>query len=86
MRTYTQLNRLRYYGLIGVKSHSTKYSPTEGCFPLCEGCWSELSTGERMPYYDMLVIRWMRDARTVEDMDTLRDKRLLIREAVRAGL
>ncbi len=59
-RSYQQLGRLRWWGLIGVESHSTRYSESAACFPLCEGCWSKLTPKERLPYYDMLVEEWIR--------------------------
>jgi hypothetical protein len=37
--------------------HDTPYSPTAGCFPLCEDCWEDLETPEaRMPYYRRLIL------------------------------
>lgn len=41
-----------------VKSHSTNYTKTEGCFPLCEDCWESLTVKERLPYYYLLWMSW----------------------------
>ncbi len=38
--------------------HTTPYSETRGCFPLCAECWSELSPEDRLPYYRELWIVW----------------------------
>lgn len=39
-----------------VKGHTTMFSESQGCFPLCEICWRELGTPEaRWPYYEMHV-------------------------------
>ena len=35
--------------------HITDYSEESGCFPLCEDCWGELTTNERVPYYQDLI-------------------------------
>jgi len=35
--------------------HSTRYSDSHGCFPLCEQCWLELTVEQRMPFYRYLV-------------------------------
>jgi hypothetical protein len=64
--TWQQLNRDRFYGLIGVRSHTTYYSDAadavtrsgSGCFPLCENCWSALTPPERLPYYEQLLVSW----------------------------
>lgn len=46
-------------GPIGVEYHLTKYTHNSSCFPLCEGCWTELGTPElRMPFYRMLWDNW----------------------------
>lgn len=41
-----------------VEGHSTQYSPSSGCFPLCESCWSELSAETRLPFYRRLCEQW----------------------------
>lgn len=61
-RVTFHLNRTRFLGLVGVKSHSTPYREGRACFPLCEGCWSEMEPWERLPYYQTLFISWARDA------------------------
>lgn len=40
------------------KGHSTQYTESRGCFPLCEECWEELSIFERLPYYKALWNKW----------------------------
>ena len=39
-----------------VEIHSTQFTNSEGTFPLCEKCWSELTPETRMPYYEQLLI------------------------------
>lgn len=41
-----------------VRSHSTTYSGSSGCFPLCERCWDELTPTQRLPYYRKLIDLW----------------------------
>lgn len=47
------------------QEHTTWYEKDEytefgtGCFALCQTCWSELSNRQRVPYYRMLLKRWM---------------------------
>lgn len=65
-----------------VRSHSTQYDVSWGCFPLCEDCWTELQAPEyRMPYYRELIEDWKKDGAT--DAET---KWPLIEAAVRKGL
>lgn len=43
-----------------VEHHSTYYSESGGCFPLCERCWDDLGTAEeRLPFYRILWHQWM---------------------------
>jgi len=43
----------------GLPFHSTPYSRTGACFPLCEYCWRKLGTPEeRWPYYLRLMDKW----------------------------
>lgn len=44
-----------------VMFHSTSYSASSGCLPLCEPCWSELTPTQRVPYYRALYEIWIRD-------------------------
>lgn len=44
-----------------VEGHSTPYGNGRGCFPLCESCWAALTPEERVPYYDMLWVKWTLD-------------------------
>lgn len=42
-----------------VKEHSTSYSSSQGCFPLCEPCWQMLGSPEaRIEYYKILIDWW----------------------------
>lgn len=41
-----------------TKGHTTEYSESGGCFPLCEDCWTELTPKERLPYYRQLWLSW----------------------------
>jgi hypothetical protein len=41
-----------------VKGHSTNYTNSRGCFPLCEHCWELLTPEERLPYYKDLWDSW----------------------------
>lgn len=63
-----------------VKGHTTHYTPSSGCFPLCEACWSELTPPERLPYYERLWARWQADS-TDKEPDVWEQ----IKEAVMAG-
>lgn len=83
LRTYQQLHRDRFYGLVGVESHTTNYKDGRGCFPLCEGCWAALSPEERLPYYRQLVVEWIRQL--PEERDQYEQDAPLIYEAVLAG-
>lgn len=40
------------------ESHTTFYSENSGCFPLCETCWSELTSTERVPFYRQMWDSW----------------------------
>lgn len=42
----------------GIGEHCTMYSPHQGCFPLCQDCWSKLTPSERLPYYRGLFDFW----------------------------
>lgn len=44
-----------------VDGHTTRYTETSGCFPLCEGCWTLLGHPEaRIEYYAALIDEWER--------------------------
>jgi len=43
-----------------VKSHATHYRNGQGCFPLCEECWQELTPEQRLPFYRKLYNVWIR--------------------------
>lgn len=51
-----------------VREHQTDYTPTAGCFPLCEWCWQRLTPQERLPYYRQLWNSWELRG-SVEDRD-----------------
>jgi hypothetical protein len=38
--------------------HSTHYTDLEGCHPLCQKCWSELTPQQRLPFYREQVDTW----------------------------
>lgn len=71
-----------------VETHTTYYTTTSGCFPLCEECWTALGCGEaRIEYYKALIDHWEYLADTSENTphvseDTKRD----IMKAVANGL
>ena len=65
-----------------VPHHTTRYSRTRGCFPLCETCWAELESPEaRLPYYRSLWTRWVD-----QGADDKRGEWPDIETAVRRGL
>lgn len=41
-----------------VEYHQTMYTYHDGCFPLCEMCWGELTPQQRLPYYRELIDIW----------------------------
>lgn len=41
------------------QEHTTYFTDSEGCFPLCEECWAELSPEDRLPFYARLVGKWL---------------------------
>jgi hypothetical protein len=82
-RTYQQLNHDRFYGFVGVQEHLTPYKNGSSCFPLCEGCWSELTPEQRFPYYQQLVRKWI--WLTPENQDEYEADAKLIYEAVLDG-
>ena len=41
-----------------VRGHSTPYSESSGCFPLCEECWGEMTPAQRLPYYHEMYEAW----------------------------
>lgn len=46
-----------------VEGHSTPFNDHEGCFPLCEGCWHELTPQQRLPYYRAMFDHNMQETR-----------------------
>jgi hypothetical protein len=84
-RRYQQLERFRFYGLVGVESHDTSYNANHACFPLCQGCWSQLTPDERLPYYERLVDRWVDQARDDDELRDYAERRRQIRHAVLQG-
>lgn len=51
-----------------VEPHVTPYDSGTSCFPLCEGCWSDLPPRERLPYYALLVRVWEAGLKELEPM------------------
>jgi len=41
-----------------VEMKTIYFSDNEGCFALCEKCWNESDTEERIKYYKELVNNW----------------------------
>ncbi len=41
--------------------HSTYYSTTHGCFPLCQPCWQTAGPNQIQRYYRELVKLWRRN-------------------------
>lgn len=61
-----------------VEEHVTKYTSTTGCFPLCEGCWTELEVPEaRIEYYKMLIDSWELSGNEVTE-DTKKDIQMAV--------
>lgn len=64
-----------------VTNHTTNYTATNGCFPLCEDCWELLGHPEaRIPYYLALVDAWAADGFPITDAE-----RRALGRAVAAG-
>lgn len=64
------------YSWSAVKDHITHYLfsedglPKKGCFPLCEGCWSELGHPEaRIEYYATLIEHWASNGSPISEDD-----------------
>lgn len=38
--------------------HEVVVANGDGCFPLCEQCWGELTPEQRLPYYRTLLDSW----------------------------
>jgi len=63
------------------RGHVTYYGEEgEGCFPLCERCWAQLSPEQRLPFYEFLFVEG-----AAFGYPTSKEKADVIREAVRAG-
>lgn len=69
-----------------VEGHSTRYTEREGCFPLCEDCWSALTPEERLPYYREMWEDWWQGAKREEHIADLNRKWPQIEKAVLQGL
>lgn len=67
-----------------VDNHTTNYTSSSGCFPLCELCWSELTISKRIPFYHQLLDEWFKD-KTLLNGETKQDLEILIIKAVREG-
>jgi hypothetical protein len=52
-----------------TESHDTEYTPSRGCFPLCESCWQELGTPKkRLPFYSKMWASWRVEATLSDDL------------------
>lgn len=38
--------------------HTTEYNDRNGCFPLCETCWTDLTPETRLEFYRRLWVAW----------------------------
>jgi hypothetical protein len=65
--------------------HVTDYDESSGCFPLCEECWSEMTPGQRLPYYEAMVDEWVSLWKEDYGKTTWEELRRKIRNAVLAG-
>ena len=74
-----------------VEGHTTLYRDSQGCFPLCKLCWSELTPEARLPYYRALWFKWLgqtaaiRSEEGVEQTELLLERWPFIEKAVLAG-
>ena len=41
-----------------VTGHSTDYTESRACAPLCNFCWKELEPVDRLPFYEILIADW----------------------------
>jgi hypothetical protein len=65
-----------------ARYHVTEESGGNGCFPLCEVCWTALETPERrMPYYLLMVQSWQGES----PHKNYEERWASIREAVLVG-
>lgn len=91
-----RIGRARGYGgcfACGVtwdwkEHHTTYYKPSDGCFALCEVCWSNRTPEERLPFYAELMELWLvaqPHCTREEKVERLNDWPL-IKAAVEAGL
>lgn len=57
-----------------VKGHSTPYTESKGCFPLCEKCWTDLKTPyARLPYYRELWESWEKSSPGYADWELIEE-------------
>lgn len=66
-----------------TEGHTTKISPFESCFALCEKCWEDLSPEERLPFYKALFEKWQGDE--ISRKEAPPEKWQKIKTAVLAG-
>ncbi|MEE8151294.1 MAG: hypothetical protein V3T43_06220 [Nitrosomonadaceae bacterium] len=52
--------------------HTTEYTKVNGCFPLCEECWSELKPKTRLPYYRELHDKWVNYGEKAADWNKIK--------------
>lgn len=68
-KVYYQKKRNSYWGLVGVRSHSTYYGKGKGCFAICEGCWESLPASECLPFYEQLMQEWANGGHPLSEAD-----------------
>lgn len=68
-----------------VDGHSTMFTQSSGCFPLCEKCWSELTPEQRLPFYRELFDSNIASARKYNYPPPPESEWELIKAAVLAG-
>lgn len=68
-----------------VDDHETYYDISNGCFPLCEKCWTELTPRGRLPFYRELIESWYKD-RSLLNGVTFEDTWAAVQDAVLKGL
>lgn len=67
-----------------AEGHTTPYSESKRCFPLCVDCWPLMSIEERLPYYEALMDIW--ESQLLSHNDSIEEERVAVLAAVREGL
>ena len=77
---------ITYYEPSAIPGNEGSFTPGgQGCFPLCELCWSELSPTERLPFYRKLWAIWMSQANEADLQENYLARWHRIESAVLAG-